>query len=75
MINKSKIIAIMNTKKKKSCTMLNILYVLSPLIFFFFYDLQYMEVPRLGVDSELQLQAYTTAIATPDLSCVCDPKP
>ena len=31
-----------------------------------------MEVPRLGVESELQLLAYTTATATPDLSCVCD---
>ena len=31
-----------------------------------------MEVPRLGVESELQLLAYTTAAATPDLSCICD---
>ena len=31
-----------------------------------------MEVPRLGVESELQLQAYATATAMPDLSCVCD---
>ena len=30
------------------------------------------EVPRLGVNSELQLPAYTTATATPDPSCVCD---
>ena len=29
-----------------------------------------MEVPRLGVKSELQLQAYTTAM--PDPSGVCD---
>ena len=29
-----------------------------------------MEVPRLGVKSELQLPAYTTATATPDLSCI-----
>ena len=34
--------------------------------------LRHMEVPRLGVESELQLQAYTTATATPDLSCVFD---
>ena len=33
---------------------------------------QYMEVPRLGVDSELQLPAYATATATMDLSHVCD---
>ena len=31
-----------------------------------------MEVPRLGVQSELQLPAYTTARATPDPSCTCD---
>ena len=31
-----------------------------------------MEVPKLGVKLELQLPAYTTATATPDLSRVCD---
>ena len=31
-----------------------------------------MEVPRLRVESELQLPAYTTAIATPDLRRICD---
>ena len=31
-----------------------------------------MEVPRLGVKSDLQLQDYATATATGDLSCVCD---
>ena len=31
-----------------------------------------MEVPRLGVESELQLLAYTTATETPDPSHVCD---
>ena len=31
-----------------------------------------MEVPRLGGESQLQLLAYTTATATPDLNCVCD---
>ena len=30
-----------------------------------------MEVLRLGVESELQLLAYTTATATPDPSHVC----
>ena len=29
-----------------------------------------MEVPRLGVELELQLLAYTTASATQDPSCV-----
>ena len=33
--------------------------------------MKHMEVPRLGVESELQLQAYTTALATQDLSRVC----
>ena len=31
-----------------------------------------MEVPRLGIELELRLPAYTTAIATQDLSCICD---
>ena len=32
----------------------------------------HLQVPRLGVLSELQLLAYATATAMPDLSCVCD---
>ena len=31
-----------------------------------------MEVPKLGVELELQLPAYTTATATRDLSHICD---
>ena len=31
-----------------------------------------MQVPRLGVELELQLLAYTTATAMPDLSHTCD---
>ena len=31
-----------------------------------------MEVPRLGIESELQLRAYITAIATWDPSPICD---
>ena len=31
-----------------------------------------MEVPRLRVESEVQLPAYTTATATRDLSCISD---
>ena len=47
------------------------------LIHFFFLSflgphLQHMEVPRLGVQSELQLPAYATVTATQDLSRVCD---
>ena len=32
----------------------------------------HMEAPKLGVESELQLPAYTTATAMQDLNCVCD---
>ena len=32
---------------------------------------RHMEVPRLGVQSELQLMAYATATATPDPSHIC----
>ena len=35
--------------------------------------LRHMEVPRLGVELELQLPAYATATATQDPSCVCNP--
>ena len=31
-----------------------------------------MEFPRLGVESELELKACTTATAMPDLSHICD---
>ena len=31
-----------------------------------------MEVPRLGVQSELKLLAYTIATPMQDLSCICD---
>ena len=34
--------------------------------------LRHMEVLRLGVESELQLPAYATATAMPDLSRICD---
>ena len=33
---------------------------------------RHMEVPRLGVESELQLPAYTTATVTPDPRSICD---
>ena len=49
-------------------------------IYLFIYLLTYllrqhpwhMEVPRLGVELDPQLSAYTTATVMPDLSCVCD---
>ena len=34
--------------------------------------LLHMEVPRLGVQLELQMLAYTTAAAMPDPSHICD---
>ena len=45
--------------------------------FFFFFCLFWahpwqMEVPRLGVESELQMLVYTRATATPDLNLVCE---
>ena len=33
-----------------------------------------MDVARLGVESELQLPAYATAMATLDPSCTCKPR-
>ena len=47
---------------------------LALLLFFFFLWLYllHVEVPRLGFKSELQLPAYATATAIPDLSRVCD---
>ena len=53
----------------------------SDFFFFFFFDLfllflgllpWHMEVPRLGVESELQPPAYSRATATRDPSCVCN---
>ena len=45
-------------------------------LFFSFFFLgphpQHTEVPRLGVESDLQLLAYATATATPDPNLVCD---
>ena len=46
----------------------HLLKVINSFFFFSFLgqDLRHMEVPRLGIESELQLQAYATAPATPD---------
>ena len=38
---------------------------------FFFLLFSDSQLPRLGVESELRLLAYTTATATQDLGCVC----
>ena len=37
--------------------------------------MQHMEAPRLGIELELQLPVYTTAIATRDSSCVFNTRP
>ena len=42
------------------------------LLSFFRAALGHMDVPRLGVESELQLPAYTTATAMPDPSHICN---
>ena len=42
-----------------------------PPFFFFQLHMQHIEVPRLGVESELQLLAYTTVTAAPDPSHIC----
>ena len=47
-------------------------FFLSSLLLFLGLHQRHMEVPRLGVESELQLPSYTTATATPDRSLVCD---
>ena len=51
-----------------------ITYIFLSFFLFFFLaflgtHLLHMDVPSLGVKSELWLQGYTTATATPDLSC------
>ena len=53
---------------------LTIMLILSVFVFVCFLALhpQHMEVPRLWVESELQLSAYTTATAMLDLSHFCD---
>ena len=75
-----------NQKKKKSEQRLEMSKLKSKrivggfLVFYLFVCLfcflgphpQHMEVPGLGVESELQLLAYNTAIATPDPSHICD---
>ena len=67
---------VLNTYGKLSI-LWNILILIKKKFFFFFFvfsglHLRHMEVLRLGVPSGLQLAAYTTATATPDLSRVHD---
>ena len=46
--------------------------ILSFFVFVFVLHVQHMEVPRLGIELELQPQAYTTATVTWDLSYASD---
>ena len=48
------------------------IYLFIYLFCFLELHLWHMEVPRLGVESELQLPAYTTATAMRDASHICD---
>ena len=55
--------------------MATVLPQLKPFLIFFFFlgpHLRYMEVPGLGVELELQLLAYATAIATRNPSLICN---
>ena len=51
-----------------------LIYYLFFVFSFFFLEPnpRHVEVPRLGVELELQLPAYTTASATPDPSHICN---
>ena len=57
-----------------TCREIHPLWVLFVFMFFAFLGPRqwHMEVPRLGVESDLQLPDYTTATATPDLSHICN---
>ena len=55
-----------------SCTITIPMGLILFVYFFLGPHLQHMEVPRLGVESELQLLAYTTAMATPVPSDICN---
>ena len=50
----------------------SVIYLFVYLFSFLGPYLWHMEVPRLGVKSELQLLVYATATATQDPSCICD---
>ena len=66
------------SKKKKKFYSDSYIFIHRKCFFFFLFlgggglHLQHMEVTRLGVQSELQLPAYTTATATQDPSHICD---
>ena len=58
---------------------MHILFLSYHYYYFFFFWWSFLrphprpiEAPRIGVKSELQLPAFTTATVMPDLSCICD---
>ena len=58
-------------KSEKAIVNVKSFFFVFVFVFFFCFlgpHLWHMEVPGLGVESELQLPAYTTATVTPDLS-------
>ena len=59
---------------KQEKDVITVYFLFSFLVFSFISGphLQHVEVPRLEVELELQLLAYTTVTATWDLSYVCD---
>ena len=61
-----------NFSHSSGCCSGTLLLSFFPPFLFLGPHLGHMEVPRLGVESDLQLLAHTTATATPDLSRVCD---
>ena len=54
------------------CVIACVLFVCLFCLFCSGLHVQHMKVPRLGVESEPKLLAYTTATATLDLSHVCN---
>ena len=58
-----------NLQNNVSCLAALFIYLVS---FFVGLHLQHLEVPRLGVELELQCLTYATATATSDPSCTCN---
>ena len=58
-------------KKKKKSPTLRVLFFLFSFFSFLGLQLGHMEVPRFGVELELQPLAYTTPTTRPDTSPVC----
>ena len=59
-------------KERKVKSVLKVYFFFFCFLFFLGPHLQLMEVSWLGVQSDLQLPAYTRATAMRDLSCICD---